>query len=172
MLNLCLVVITGQFVETKEREKLKMKMERKLSGSASTLNSSATSIYSMSIYRQILRSLAHFHRRAKRRFERSYRAYQAQKVMKNMDKPAAAGARIGRQNSRGSVVDFSMSEKEFAKKRIKAPECQTPKCCLSLQQYIHNLVEHQHFQTAMLVAIMINTLTMAIEHHNQVINSS
>ena len=89
-----------------------------------------------------------------------------------MDKPAAAGARIGRQNSRGSVVDFSMSEKEFAKKRIKAPECQTPKCCLSLQQHIHNLVEHQHFQTAMLVAIMINTLTMAIEHHNQVINSS
>ena len=172
MLNLCLVVITGQFVETKEREKLRMKMERKLHGSASTLNSTATSIYSMSIYRQVLRYFGHFHRRAKRRFVRSYRAYRAQKTIKNMDKPKPPGEtanRIGRDNSRGSVVDFCMSDKEFAKKRKKSSRCQLPQCCLGLQKHIYNLVEHKHFQTAMLAAIMINTLSMAIEHHNQVI---
>lgn len=46
-------------------------------------------------------------------------------------------------------------------------------CCCgtlrSIQRCIKKLVEHKYFQQGILLAILINTLSMGIEYHNQVI---
>lgn len=45
-------------------------------------------------------------------------------------------------------------------------------CCLysiqCIQRWIQKLVEHKYFQQGILLAILINTLSMGIEYHNQV----
>lgn len=45
-------------------------------------------------------------------------------------------------------------------------------CCFgtlsSIQRCIKKLVEHKYFQQGILLAILINTLSMGIEYHNQV----
>jgi hypothetical protein len=169
MLNLCLVVITGQFVETKEREKQKMKMERALTGSVSTLNSTATTIDSKSFYQQIIGYFAHLYRRSKRRLMRRYKANRNRKADKNLHGHRGSEKIMERENS----VIFNLNDQEMTNQDVStspksSARCQTPRWCLSLQRHIYTLVNHNHFQTAMLVAIMINTLSMAIEHHNQV----
>ena len=164
MLNLCLVVITGQFVETKEREKQKMKMERALSSSMSTLNSTATTVDSKTFYQQIIGYFAHVYRRSKRRLVRRHKAYRARKEAKRL-----SGDKM---MERDKSAVFSVNDQELTAQDINTPpksaRCQTPKRWLSFQRRIYTLVNHNHFQNAMLVAIMINTLSMAIEHHNQV----
>jgi len=47
-------------------------------------------------------------------------------------------------------------------------------CCICtlrcIRQWIKKLVEHKYFQQGILLAILINTLSMGIEYHNQVIS--
>ena len=59
MLNLCLVVISSHFAETKERELTKMKLERKNHCSASVAD---TELLSKSIYSQIIEYVSHLYR--------------------------------------------------------------------------------------------------------------
>jgi len=46
-------------------------------------------------------------------------------------------------------------------------------CCICtlrcIRRWIKKLVEHKYFQQGILLAILINTLSMGIEYHNQVI---
>lgn len=46
-------------------------------------------------------------------------------------------------------------------------------CCICtlrcVRRWIKKLVEHKYFQQGILLAILINTLSMGIEYHNQVI---
>lgn len=49
-------------------------------------------------------------------------------------------------------------------------------CCICtlrcIRRWIKKLVEHKYFQQGILLAILINTLSMGIEYHNQVISHS
>lgn len=48
-------------------------------------------------------------------------------------------------------------------------------CCICtlrcVRRWIKRLVEHKYFQQGILLAILINTLSMGIEYHNQVMRS-
>jgi hypothetical protein len=68
MLNLCLVVISSHFAETKERELAKMKMERRNNCSTSVAD---TELLSKSIYRQIIEYVGHLYHLSKRRLVNS-----------------------------------------------------------------------------------------------------
>jgi hypothetical protein len=41
-------------------------------------------------------------------------------------------------------------------------------CLRGIRRAIQSLVEHKYFQQGILLAILINTLSMGIEYHNQV----
>ncbi|XP_045132838.1 voltage-dependent T-type calcium channel subunit alpha-1I-like isoform X9 [Portunus trituberculatus] len=49
----------------------------------------------------------------------------------------------------------------------RRPPSGLSKICSKIQSYTKKLVEHRYFQRGILVAILINTLSMGIEYHNQ-----
>uniref|UniRef100_A0A336MLV5 CSON003082 protein n=1 Tax=Culicoides sonorensis TaxID=179676 RepID=A0A336MLV5_CULSO len=67
MINLCLVVIATQFSETKKREMERMRQERARFTSSSTIASSANNSEPTSCYGEIIKLIAHFYRKFKRR---------------------------------------------------------------------------------------------------------
>lgn len=71
MLNLCLVVISSHFAETKERELTKMKLERRENCSASVAD---TELMSKSIYTQIIQYFVHLYRLSRQQLLKFYRA--------------------------------------------------------------------------------------------------
>ena len=66
-----------------------------------------------------------------------------------------------------------MSTEEIAKKRSRAYQAIVTcykivsKVCHFIRKYIKKLVDHKYFQQGILLAILINTLSMGIEYHNQ-----
>lgn len=44
-------------------------------------------------------------------------------------------------------------------------------CKKNFQQVMKTLVEHRFFQRGILTAILINTLSMSVEYHNQVLQT-
>lgn len=71
MLNLCLVVISSHFAETKERELTKMKLERKNHCSASVAD---TELLSKSIYSEIIEYVGHLYRLSRQQLVKFYQA--------------------------------------------------------------------------------------------------
>jgi voltage-dependent calcium channel T type alpha-1G len=66
-----------------------------------------------------------------------------------------------------------MSSEEIAKKRSRAYQAIVTsykivsKICHFIRKFIKKLVDHKYFQQGILLAILINTLSMGIEYHNQ-----
>ena len=73
--------------------------------------------------------------------------------------------------------DQELSDLECAeevKKEKKRKNCcwqAVKNCYLTFQRGVRTIVENKYFQQALLGAILINTLSMGIEYHNQVMNS-
>ena len=61
---------------------------------------------------------------------------------------------------------------KWKKSKIRRILKNSGNCCVCtfrcLRRYIKKLVEHKWFQQGILFAILINTLSMGIEYHNQV----
>lgn len=79
MLNLCLVVISSHFSETKEREIAKMKLYRLQHSSSVSTGSQLMGSKSKSLYSQIIGFISHYYRRSKRLVIAQYNAYRARK---------------------------------------------------------------------------------------------
>ncbi|XP_066974796.1 voltage-dependent T-type calcium channel subunit alpha-1G isoform X1 [Macrobrachium rosenbergii] len=62
--------------------------------------------------------------------------------------------------------DSEWSEDDWSEEDPKPPSAMK-KACMQIRLYIKKLVEHQYFQRGILVAILVNTLSMGIEYHNQ-----
>jgi len=45
-------------------------------------------------------------------------------------------------------------------------------CCGRMRNAVKTFIDSSHYQHAVLTAILVNTLSMGIEYHNQVIYSS
>lgn len=66
-----------------------------------------------------------------------------------------------------------LSNEEIAKKRPRVYQAiitcykVVSKICHFIRKYIKKLVDHKYFQQGILLAILINTLSMGIEYHNQ-----
>uniref|UniRef100_A0A8W8MSY6 Voltage-dependent T-type calcium channel subunit alpha n=1 Tax=Magallana gigas TaxID=29159 RepID=A0A8W8MSY6_MAGGI len=190
MINLCLVVIATQFSETKKRETERMMQERKRFQSSSTLASNSEP---GGCYAEILKYLAHLWRRAKRKVLKAY--YNARgKTHKNRKvKPELSLRRKRHKEIPEDLLD-AINDKQIQnlvnsiEKRGSGPRCvhvshdvpdsddseskdsdDRPKttCKKNFQQVMKTLVEHRFFQRGILTAILINTLSMSVEYHNQ-----
>ncbi|KAK8743594.1 hypothetical protein OTU49_001148, partial [Cherax quadricarinatus] len=62
--------------------------------------------------------------------------------------------------------DSDWSDEEWKEEETKPPSL-ARRFCSRIQVCIKKLVEHRYFQRGILVAILINTLSMGIEYHNQ-----
>ena len=138
MLNLCLVVITSHFSETKEREIAKMKLYRLQHSSSVSTGSQLMGSKSKSLYSQIIGFISHYYRRSKRLVIAQYNAYRARKDETSSNRNSA--------NTNG-----------YGWYKIN-------------QGHIQKLVDHQYFHNFILMAILINTLSMGIEYHEQVMD--
>ncbi|XP_042240382.1 voltage-dependent T-type calcium channel subunit alpha-1G-like isoform X2 [Homarus americanus] len=62
--------------------------------------------------------------------------------------------------------DSDWSDEEWREEE-KRPPGLAQRFCSQIRVYIKKLVEHRYFQRGILIAILINTLSMGIEYHNQ-----
>lgn len=258
MLNLCLVVISSHFAETKERELTKMKLERRENCSASVAD---TELMSKSIYTQIIQYFVHLYRLSRQQLLKFYRAkivhfsknrrdnttieedqlkslninpscakhgnlvrqalIENPKVVLRFNEQQTANyttsatPAMSQQREQSSPTGKLMFLEKFLKNyfisfffnnfpettkdvglplfQFEGNDCRCeeqqergrderndqtqvpsyrsriPKWCTHNQTRIKTMVDHKHFQNAMLAAILINTLSMGIEYHNQVL---
>lgn len=86
--------------------------------------------------------------------------------------PIVGGASVGSQWSpEGPENPENKWQSSRTRKFLKA----SGNCCVCgircVQRWVKKLVEHKYFQQGILLAILINTLSMGIEYHNQVRSS-
>uniref|UniRef100_A0A7E4V1W1 Voltage-dependent T-type calcium channel subunit alpha n=1 Tax=Panagrellus redivivus TaxID=6233 RepID=A0A7E4V1W1_PANRE len=196
MINLCLVVIATQFAETKRRETERIRQERKRMQSCTSLTSSeqggATSSKNGgndSVYAALVRFIAHMSRKTKRYLNYRWQIYKyrndpgkleeleaelrhnaagrrrrANGVRKHLeirdgDEEGGSDNEIERRTSRAS------SYRETSIKPAPPPKKLTG--ISWLRDKVTVFVNCDHFTRGILVAILINTLTMGIEYHQQ-----
>ncbi|XP_063608556.1 voltage-dependent T-type calcium channel subunit alpha-1G-like, partial [Penaeus indicus] len=63
--------------------------------------------------------------------------------------------------------DSDWSDEEWSEEERSGPPSPLRRFFSKLRVYIKKLVEHTYFQRGILVAILINTLSMGVEYHNQ-----
>lgn len=83
--------------------------------------------------------------------------------------PAGFNGYYSGSDSYNSESDWSDEEWKEEEKR---PPSLVNRFCSWVRVYVKKLVEHRYFQRGVLVAILINTLSMGVEYHNQVSFSS
>ncbi|KAH3871517.1 hypothetical protein DPMN_034720 [Dreissena polymorpha] len=194
MINLCLVVIATQFSETKKRETERMLQERKRYQSTSTLASGSEPA---SCYSEILKYVAHLYRRAKRKLLKVYNERTGQKkalpelflgrkkkkvpTEEMLDKSypqsyCALPYEGGDLQCYGSDCDCHDNEFEMENKHEQRScsicnqeqkEQKKKNILHRVQKLMYRIVEHKLFRKSILISILINTLSMGIEHHNQ-----
>uniref|UniRef100_A0A3Q2XN67 Calcium voltage-gated channel subunit alpha1 H n=1 Tax=Hippocampus comes TaxID=109280 RepID=A0A3Q2XN67_HIPCM len=183
MINLCLVVIATQFSETKQREHALMKSEqraRQLHQSASTL---ASDSQPGSCYEEIIRYLAHLGRKACRRLSRllalSFLASLQSGQRGGSDPPEAADGDHRHQQQQQQRGPVSSPPPPLQ------PPCKSPtprpgerhaarpvwracaRCWAELRGKLELIVGSRYFNRGIMIAILINTLSMGIEYHEQ-----
>ncbi|XP_037069662.1 LOW QUALITY PROTEIN: voltage-dependent T-type calcium channel subunit alpha-1H-like [Pollicipes pollicipes] len=193
MINLCLVVIATQFSETKKRETERMRLERARFQSTSTLGSS---LENAGCYAEILRYIAHVWRRLRRRLRWRWRRWRRKPPTRFSLRRRRGGA-PGNNNdycdskdewapraspeasdvdplsteaswSGASESDWSSDESDWSEAPPRPPPC--PRLREAVRRGrggIKRFIEHSYCQKGILLAIMINTLSMGVEFHNQ-----
>ncbi|KAK3869264.1 hypothetical protein Pcinc_025422 [Petrolisthes cinctipes] len=78
--------------------------------------------------------------------------------------PAGFSGYYSDSDSYDSNSDWSDDEWKDEEKR---PPSFTYKVCSAMQNSVKKMVEHRYFQRGILIAILINTLSMGVEYHNQ-----
>ncbi|KAK1877001.1 Voltage-dependent T-type calcium channel subunit alpha-1I, partial [Dissostichus eleginoides] len=165
MINLCLVVIATQFSETKQREHQLMQEQRAQCLSSSTLASMAEP---GDCYEEIFQLVCHVLRKAKRRSAALYYTLRGKT-------PPAAG---GRGNRRGGGNVNGERHHSRHPKTFHCPHQSKPdhgsqplensiKTWNDMRRKLWGIVESKYFSRGIMIAILINTISMGIEHHNQ-----
>uniref|UniRef100_A0A7N6BEB4 Voltage-dependent T-type calcium channel subunit alpha n=1 Tax=Anabas testudineus TaxID=64144 RepID=A0A7N6BEB4_ANATE len=195
MINLCLVVIATQFSETKQREHALMKSEqhaRQLHQSASTL---ASDSQPGSCYEEIIRYLAHLGRKAWRRLSRCYVQTRGCTLHPALPLPGEVPGESSvcpyciyyNQLSDSENVNEQPDDQQLGYSNSchgNSPcHCSSPRrddalvsepkkrlferCWAGLRTKLELIVGSRYFNRGIMIAILINTLSMGIEYHEQ-----
>uniref|UniRef100_A0A8C6UNT3 Calcium channel, voltage-dependent, T type, alpha 1H subunit a n=1 Tax=Neogobius melanostomus TaxID=47308 RepID=A0A8C6UNT3_9GOBI len=163
MINLCLVVIATQFSETKQRENALMREQRARYMS----NDSTLASYSEpgSCYEEMLRYISHLYRKLTRRLQRIYSGCRGTPTSRapSTPRPSTSSTRSwdstggdlrgvrGRKRRRG-VVDYKNGVLQAWR---------------DFREKLKRIVESKYFNRGIMIAILVNTLSMGIEYHQQ-----
>ncbi|VDD85848.1 unnamed protein product [Enterobius vermicularis] len=159
MINLCLVVIATQFAETKRRETERMLEERKrLLHSSMSLSegtpSSKEGNTGDSVYGAIVRLLRHHFRRAKRRLKR-VTAFKEKRMKQKMTETGDESTTKNLMDEKVEKLHVSIMAKHKGSRWNK------------IREKIQVFVASKYFTRGILCAILVNTMSMGIEHHQQ-----
>uniref|UniRef100_A0A8C1V402 Calcium voltage-gated channel subunit alpha1 I n=1 Tax=Cyprinus carpio TaxID=7962 RepID=A0A8C1V402_CYPCA len=172
MINLCLVVIATQFSETKQREHQLMQEQRATRLSSSTL---ASLVEPSDCYEEIFQLVCHVLRKGRRRtaaFFRTLCCKPPEKMHektninggeKSLQQHAAPDASAANQETEGEAPN----ETERFKRAEGACWGRSRELWMEMRVKLRGIVESKYFNRGIMVAILINTISMGIEHHEQ-----
>uniref|UniRef100_A0A673FLB8 Voltage-dependent T-type calcium channel subunit alpha n=1 Tax=Sinocyclocheilus rhinocerous TaxID=307959 RepID=A0A673FLB8_9TELE len=178
MINLCLVVIATQFSETKQREHQLMQEQRAACLSSSTL---ALLVEPSDCYEEIFQLVCHVLRKARRRtaafFRMLCRKPPEQMHMKtNINGGENAelfshcttdGATPSASAANQETEEEAAEEKDRCKRAEGACRRRSRELWMEMRVKLRGIVESKYFNRGIMVAILINTISMGIEHHQQ-----
>uniref|UniRef100_A0A8C1Z152 Calcium voltage-gated channel subunit alpha1 I n=1 Tax=Cyprinus carpio TaxID=7962 RepID=A0A8C1Z152_CYPCA len=151
MINLCLVVIATQFSETKQREHQLMQEQRATRLSSSTL---ASLVEPSDCYEEIFQLVCHVLRKGRRRTALFSHC---------TTDGAAPDASAANQETEGEAPN----ETERFKRAEGACWGRSRELWMEMRVKLRGIVESKYFNRGIMVAILINTISMGIEHHEQ-----
>uniref|UniRef100_A0A665W2N1 Calcium channel, voltage-dependent, T type, alpha 1H subunit a n=1 Tax=Echeneis naucrates TaxID=173247 RepID=A0A665W2N1_ECHNA len=178
MINLCLVVIATQFSETKQRENALMREQRARYMS----NDSTLASYSEpgSCYEEMLRYISHLYRKFTRRLQRIYSGWHRLDI----------SLYSGQSNQITSACKNKQNKQKGTQNRTKIKEAVwigdlrgrrgrsrrrgvvqykngAVGAWLDFREKLKRIVESKYFNRGIMIAILVNTLSMGIEYHEQ-----
>uniref|UniRef100_A0AAZ3S5E2 Voltage-dependent T-type calcium channel subunit alpha n=1 Tax=Oncorhynchus tshawytscha TaxID=74940 RepID=A0AAZ3S5E2_ONCTS len=173
MINLCLVVIATQFSETKQREHQLMQEQRAQCLSSSTL---ASLHEPGDCYEELFQLVCHMLRKARRRSVALYNQLRGRPLPPPPTRGRGRGG--GRGGGSGAVEETDREENhleekaeegEGVKKKRKRRSCfgHCKDMWDEMRKKLWGIVESKYFNRGIMIAILINTISMGIEHHNQ-----
>uniref|UniRef100_A0A8C2TQA0 Calcium voltage-gated channel subunit alpha1 I n=1 Tax=Coturnix japonica TaxID=93934 RepID=A0A8C2TQA0_COTJA len=170
MINLCLVVIATQFSETKQRENQLMQEQRARYLSSSTV---ASYMEPGDCYEEIFQYVCHIMRKAKRRTLGLYNSIQSRR--QGHIEPSEAKQGISRQKQRhyteGEGCRGDQSASALEKEEEEVEEGGRMKLCSDMWREVRvklrGIVDSKYFNRGIMIAILVNTISMGIEHHEQ-----
>uniref|UniRef100_A0A9J8BMS2 Voltage-dependent T-type calcium channel subunit alpha n=1 Tax=Cyprinus carpio carpio TaxID=630221 RepID=A0A9J8BMS2_CYPCA len=165
MINLCLVVIATQFSETKQREHQLMQEQRATRLSSSTL---ASLVEPSDCYEEIFQLVCHVLRKGRRRTSAFFRTLcckppDAELFSHCTTDGAAPDASAANQETEGEAPN----ETERFKRAEGACWGRSRELWMEMRVKLRGIVESKYFNRGIMVAILINTISMGIEHHEQ-----
>uniref|UniRef100_A0A8C3R740 Calcium voltage-gated channel subunit alpha1 I n=1 Tax=Cyanoderma ruficeps TaxID=181631 RepID=A0A8C3R740_9PASS len=173
MINLCLVVIATQFSETKQREHQLMQEQRARYLSSSTV---ASYMEPGDCYEEIFQYVCHILRKAKRRTLGLYNSVQSWRHG-HVQEPRDARPVLDRTGSDQEDGGASEGEGEGCQEDQGALALEEVekggwlKLCHDMWQEVRVklrvIVDSKYFNRGIMIAILVNTISMGIEHHEQ-----
>uniref|UniRef100_A0A8B9G829 Voltage-dependent T-type calcium channel subunit alpha n=1 Tax=Amazona collaria TaxID=241587 RepID=A0A8B9G829_9PSIT len=168
MINLCLVVIATQFSETKQREHQLMQEQRARYLSSSTV---ASYMEPGDCYEEIFQYICHIMRKAKRRTLGLYNSIQSRRQGHVQQSNAKIGMnRKSQRHYKGSREDQGTSALEKEEEE-EVEEGGRLKLCSDMWREVRIklrvIVDSKYFNRGIMIAILVNTISMGIEHHEQ-----
>uniref|UniRef100_A0A8C5GAV5 Voltage-dependent T-type calcium channel subunit alpha-1H-like n=1 Tax=Gouania willdenowi TaxID=441366 RepID=A0A8C5GAV5_GOUWI len=186
MINLCLVVIATQFSETKQRENALMREQRARYMS----NDSTLASYSEpgSCYEEMLRYISHLYRKLSRRVQRIYLGWHRYPLIgavaghrKSPEAAVPAGRRGAQPFAPGAAQLPSVCSQpgdpgcgdlragRGRSRRRRAVRCRNGvvRAWVDFRDKLKRIVESKYFNRGIMIAILVNTLSMGIEYHEQ-----
>ncbi|XP_073707811.1 voltage-dependent T-type calcium channel subunit alpha-1I [Garra rufa] len=174
MINLCLVVIATQFSETKQREHQLMQEQRAACLSSSTLASLAEP---GDCYEEIFQLVCHVLRKARRRTTAFFRTLCRKPPEQIHEKTNINGGEKSLPQHDGATPAASAANQETEEDADEETDrCQRAEgACrkrsrelwMEIRVKLWGIVESKYFNRGIMVAILINTISMGIEHHEQ-----
>uniref|UniRef100_A0A8C2ILM1 Calcium voltage-gated channel subunit alpha1 Ib n=1 Tax=Cyprinus carpio TaxID=7962 RepID=A0A8C2ILM1_CYPCA len=174
MINLCLVVIATQFSETKQREHQLMQEQRAARLSSSTL---ASLVGPSDCYEEIFQLVCHVLRKGRRHTAAFFRTLCCKPPEQAQEKTNINGGEKSLQQHDGAAPDASAANQETEgeapneTERFKRAEgaCwgRSQELWMEMRVKLRGIVESKYFNRGIMVAILINTISMGIEHHEQ-----
>ncbi|XP_016097652.1 voltage-dependent T-type calcium channel subunit alpha-1I-like [Sinocyclocheilus grahami] len=171
MINLCLVVIATQFSETKQREHQLMQEQRAACLSSSTLAEPGN------CYEEIFQLVCHVLRKVRRRTAAFFRTLCCKPPEQMHEKTDINGGEKSLQQHDGAAPAASAANQETEEEvaneteRCKRAEgvCRgrSRELWMEMRVKLWSIVESKYFNRGIMVAILINTISMGIEHHQQ-----
>uniref|UniRef100_A0A8C1Z1B7 Calcium voltage-gated channel subunit alpha1 I n=1 Tax=Cyprinus carpio TaxID=7962 RepID=A0A8C1Z1B7_CYPCA len=167
MINLCLVVIATQFSETKQREHQLMQEQRATRLSSSTL---ASLVEPSDCYEEIFQLVCHVLRKGRRRtaaFFRTLCCKPPEKIAELFSHCTTDGAAPDASAANQETEGEAPNETERFKRAEGACWGRSRELWMEMRVKLRGIVESKYFNRGIMVAILINTISMGIEHHEQ-----
>uniref|UniRef100_A0A7N8Y2J3 Voltage-dependent T-type calcium channel subunit alpha-1H n=1 Tax=Mastacembelus armatus TaxID=205130 RepID=A0A7N8Y2J3_9TELE len=161
MINLCLVVIATQFSETKQRENALMREQRARYMS----NDSTLASYSEpgSCYEEMLRYISHLYR--KLTLVTHVSCPLTSKRRKKVNPNGSGGGSNGGGNGHGHGSSRGCGD--LRRRGVMEYKNGTVRAWTDFRDKLRRIVESKYFNRGIMIAILVNTLSMGIEYHEQ-----